>query len=87
MNGRDGDRAASHTIPGVGKDARALAEYFAGFKNAEFTHIDTKINEGTSQAYALYDADKGVAIIKNAYMIHGYKMSPEAFAKRYESIG
>ncbi|WP_435172814.1 hypothetical protein [Actinacidiphila sp. bgisy145] len=86
MHGPDRARAASHTIPGIGHDPQALARYFAKYRNVPFTHVDSRIEEGASKAYAVYDEDKGVAIIKNSRMIHGYLMSPESFAKRFDPI-
>jgi hypothetical protein len=56
-------------------------------RNAElFTHVDAEIEEGSSEAFALYDEDKGVAVIKTTRMIHAYQMSPEDFARRFSVI-
>lgn len=75
--------AGDHVIPGIGHDPAALGNYFASFKNATFTHVDAVVRSGSSAAEALYDADKGVAIIRNTRMIHGYTMSPADFAARF----
>jgi hypothetical protein len=71
----------------IGHDADALGEYFAEFPDSSFTHVDPQIEEGSSQAQALYDEDRGVAIIRTTRMIHGYQMSQEAFNARLVAIG
>jgi hypothetical protein len=85
MHGTDAPRASSHTIPGIGHDPGALGDYFNSFRNANYTHVDTVIEPGSSQAEALWDPSHGgVVILRTTRMIHGYSMSEAAFLARFE---
>ncbi|MEV0065661.1 polymorphic toxin-type HINT domain-containing protein [Amycolatopsis sp. NPDC050768] len=65
--------AADHEIPGIGHDPAALGNYFADWRG-RMTHRDTKTG-----ANVAYDAERGVLIVQNGYMIHGYKFSEHNF--------
>ncbi|MEU8525030.1 MULTISPECIES: polymorphic toxin-type HINT domain-containing protein [Streptomyces] len=78
--------ADDHIIPGTNGDPTKMADYFASFKNKQFTHHDARPpdpSRPTSQADVLYDKDRGCVIIKNGTMIHGYKMSEDEFNRLY----
>ncbi|MGW8668989.1 Hint domain-containing protein [Streptomyces niveus] len=78
--------AEDHIIPGTNGDPTKMAEYFAKFKDREFTHHDARPPDPkrpNSQSDALYDDEKGVVILKNGTMIHGYKMSRAEFDRLY----
>ncbi|MEV0776282.1 Hint domain-containing protein, partial [Streptomyces sp. NPDC050428] len=78
--------ADDHIIPGTNGDPTKMAEYFAKFKDKEFTHHDARPPDPSrpnSQSDALYDDEKGVVILKNGTMIHGYKMSRAEFDRIY----
>lgn len=78
--------ADDHIIPGTDGDPTKMAEYFAKFRDKEFTHHDPRPPDPkrpNSQSDALYDDEKGVVILKNGTMIHGYKMSRAEFDRLY----
>ncbi|WP_405612952.1 Hint domain-containing protein [Streptomyces sp. NBC_01508] len=78
--------ADDHIIPGTNGDPTKMAEYFAQFRKKEFTHHDSRPpdpDNPNSQGDALYDEKRGVVIIKNGTMIHGYKMTQEKFDELY----
>ncbi|MFD7442904.1 polymorphic toxin-type HINT domain-containing protein [Streptomyces sp. NPDC059909] len=78
--------AEDHIIPGTNGDPTKMAEYFAKFKDKKFSHHDSRPpdpSKPNSQAEALYDEEKGVVILKNGTMIHGYKLSKEEFDRIY----
>ncbi|MET4927145.1 Hint domain-containing protein [Streptomyces sp. PSRA5] len=78
--------AEDHIIPGTNGDPTKMAEYFAKFKDKEFTHHDARPPDPkrpNSQSDALYDDEKGVVILKNGTMVHGYKMTREEFDRIY----
>ncbi|MFC8827616.1 Hint domain-containing protein [Streptomyces sp. NPDC057137] len=78
--------ADDHIIPGTNGDPTKMAEYFAKFRNEKFTHHDPRPPDPkrpNSQSDALYDDEKGVVILKNGTMIHGYNMTREEFDRIY----
>ncbi|MFD3918895.1 polymorphic toxin-type HINT domain-containing protein [Streptomyces sp. NPDC058595] len=78
--------ANDHIIPGTNGDPTKMAEYFAKFRDKEFTHHDPRPPDPSrpnSQSDALYDDEKGVVILKNGTMVHGYKMSRAEFDRIY----
>ena len=71
--------SADHEIPGIGHDPEELGRYFAGWQG-KGTHRDIKTG-----ATVAHDSAKGVLIVENSYMIHGYKVSAEQMANaKYE---
>ncbi|WP_242570476.1 polymorphic toxin-type HINT domain-containing protein [Streptomyces sp. NP-1717] len=78
--------ANDHIIPGTNGDPTKMAEYFAKFRDKEFTHHDPRPPDPSrpnSQSDALYDDEKGVVILKNGTMVHGYKMTRAEFDRIY----
>ncbi|WP_059009303.1 polymorphic toxin-type HINT domain-containing protein [Streptomyces specialis] len=66
--------AADHVIPGIGHDADALGDYFASWRG-QMTHVDTRTGSRVA-----YDQTRGVLIVENSYMIHGYRYNYDTFA-------
>ncbi|MET9274465.1 polymorphic toxin-type HINT domain-containing protein [Kribbella sp. NPDC003557] len=66
--------AGDHEIPGIGHDPDGLGDYFGSWRG-RLTHTDSQTG-----ARVGYDGSKGVLVVQNSYMIHGYKFSPSAFA-------
>ncbi|MDT0346331.1 polymorphic toxin-type HINT domain-containing protein [Streptomyces litchfieldiae] len=65
--------AADHVIPGIGHDADALGDYFASWRG-RMTHVDTRTGSRVA-----YDQTRGVLIVENSYMIHGYSYNYDTF--------
>ncbi|WP_241200116.1 polymorphic toxin-type HINT domain-containing protein, partial [Streptomyces sp. ADI92-24] len=77
-------RAQDHVLPGTDGDPTKMAEYLAKYKDRKFTHHDANPpdpNNPSAQVDALWE--NGVVIVKDGTMIHGYKMSQEAFKARF----
>lgn len=66
--------AADHEIPGIGHDPEALGDYFASRRGGA-THTDRDTGAKVS-----YDGSRGVLIVENSYMIHGYQYSSSSFS-------
>ncbi|WP_433160283.1 polymorphic toxin-type HINT domain-containing protein [Kribbella sp. CA-247076] len=65
--------ARDHEIPGIGHDPGALGDYFGSWRG-RLTHTDSRTG-----ARVGYDGSRGVLIVQNSYMIHGYRFSQSAF--------
>ena len=74
--------AASHDLPGIGRNLQDMADYFKKWQG-KATHFDTKKKNPVA-----YDEDKGLIIIIQGYRIHAYKLAWEkfAFGGRYEPL-
>ncbi|MBT2411791.1 hypothetical protein J7I94_14645 [Streptomyces sp. ISL-12] len=66
--------AGNHSLPGIGHDAKKLAEYLASWRG-KATHYDVR----NPAAKVAYDTQKGVIIIMDARMIHAYTFSEHKF--------
>lgn len=71
----DSKEAADHSIPGIGRDLKAMAEYFKGWRG-KGTHRDSRTGNPVA-----YDEDKGVIVIITSRFIHGYKLPKADFLK------
>ncbi|MGW3117507.1 hypothetical protein ACWDBW_10195 [Streptomyces sp. NPDC001107] len=71
----DSSEAADHDIPGIGRDLKAMAEYFKGWRG-KATHRDSRTGNPVA-----YDDDKGVIVIITSRFIHGYKLSKADFLR------
>ncbi|MFL4908139.1 hypothetical protein ACJ6WF_34255 [Streptomyces sp. MMS24-I2-30] len=66
--------AGNHSLPGIGHDARKLADYLASWRG-KATHYDVR----NPAAKVAYDTQKGVIIISDSRMIHAYTFSEHKF--------
>ncbi|WP_239158311.1 ricin-type beta-trefoil lectin domain protein [Streptomyces sp. SID13726] len=60
-----------HEIPGIGHNLKALGDYLASWRG-KFTYRDTK--KGSE---VVYDAAKGVLVVKTPYNIHAYQYTAQ----------
>ncbi|WP_285490842.1 RHS repeat-associated core domain-containing protein [Amycolatopsis taiwanensis] len=74
---------ASHNLPGIGRDPYKMADYFKQMEGrgqyVEFDHAGQKPGVRVH-----YDNEKQVIIIENDRMVHGYRMSPEEWARKVQ---
>ncbi|WP_306371056.1 polymorphic toxin-type HINT domain-containing protein [Nocardiopsis sp. CC223A] len=81
--------AADHNISGIGGDLNKMADYFSEQRDLGMTHVDGRAPGTTARRdeSRVDSRGRGVTIVRNSYMIHGYHQSADAFNNIFNLIG